>query len=274
MATLVDDSTDKRQFAGSSPAEIRAAIRSGGYVGDSWELAPGYAQAAFVAVPRALALDFATFAQRNPRPCPLLEITDPGDPILRAMGDGIDVRTDLSGYRVFEDGAVVDRPIDITDRWTDDLVGFVIGCTGSFESHIQRAGIRLRYLDEGLGVSVFRTNIECAPAGMFRGPMVVSMRPIKSNQIPKLTQLTSRFPAFHGAPIHVGSPGAIGIASLADPLDGDYLPLLDDEEPVFWACSVTPQLIAREARIPQMITNAPGYMLITDVRSDDLAISA
>jgi uncharacterized protein YcsI (UPF0317 family) len=271
---LLTGSLDKAQVADMPPSVVRGHIRSGAYKGDSWGVAPGYAQTALVAVPRALALEFLTFAQRNPGPCPILEITDPGAPLVQRMAPGADLRTDLSRYRVFERGQMVAQPHDVREYWRDDMVGFLIGCTGSFESYLTGAGIRLRHLEEGKVGAIFLTNVPCTPAGPLRGPLAVSMRPIHWSQVRSVVQLTSRFPAFHGAPVHVGDPRVIGIPDLAQPWFGDILDVRGDEVPVFWACSVTPQVVALEAKLDFMITNAPACMFVSDVPTVQMALLA
>lgn len=214
------------------------------------------------------------FAQRNPRPCPILEVTEPGDPILRTMARGADVRTDHSKYRIFEHGRLVAEPRDVTEYWRDDMVAFLIGVTESFEPTMQRSGIRLRHLDEGQIGTIFVTNIECEPAGPFRGKVAVSMRSVHWSKVASVVQLTSRFPAFHGAPVHVGNPRAIGIDDLSKPWFGDVPEVKDDEVPVFWACSVTPQVVALSAKLDFMISSAPACLLVSDIPTEAMAISA
>jgi uncharacterized protein YcsI (UPF0317 family) len=213
------------------------------------------------------------FAQRNARPCPLLEVTNPGDPIIRWLAPSADVRTDLARYRVFAHGECVDEPTDVSEWWTDDMMAFVIGCTGSFEQHMVGGGIRLRHLDEGRLVPIYMTNRECEPAGRLHGPLAVSMRPILQTDVARTIQLTARFPAFHGAPIWVGDPDGLGV-DLDYPLFGDRLGLEPDEVPMFWACSVTPQLVAEASGVELMITNYPSHMFLTDVPTPQMAIIA
>lgn len=268
----VPDSLEKAQVKDLAPAEVRAHMRSGRYKGNSWGVAQGFAQTAFVGVPRDLALDFMIFCQRNPQPCPVLEVTEPGSPLLRKMAKDADVRTDLSKYRVFKQGKLVAEPHDATEYWRDDMVGFLLGCTGSFESYMQRSGIRLRHIDEGKVGTIFVTNQQCEPVGSLRGPLAVSMRPIHWSQVARVVQLTSRFPAFHGAPVHVGDPRAIGIGDITKPWFGDVLDVKDDEVPVFWACSVTPQVVAVQAKLDYVITNAPACMFVSDVPTEAMAV--
>ena len=264
---------DKASLAELTPEEIRHRIRTGDYAGDSWGLAPRFAQTAMVALPSELALDFMIFAQRNPRPIPLLAVTDPGEPVLTTLAPGADLRTDIARYRVFEDGRCIEEPEDVRDRWTENTIGFVIGCTGSFEHYLEQAGIALRHLDENRLVPIYVTDRDCAPAGRLRGPLAVSMRAIRESDVARVVQLTSRFPAFHGAPIWIGDPDALGV-NLDAPAFGEPLPVLSGEVPVFWACSVTPQLMAEASEVESMITNAPNHMLITDVPTGELAAIA
>lgn len=258
-----------------TPAEIRAHVRSGRYTGDMCNgVGAGHALTAVVGVPRAQALDFMIFAQRNAAACPVLAVTEPGSPFPHKMGKDIDLRTDLSKYRVFEKGVCVTEPQDATEYWRDDLVGFLIGVTESYEPTMMRAGVRLRSLEEGARGTVFVTNIDCEPVGALRGKLAVSFRPIHWTQVTKVVQLTSRFPAFHGAPIHIGNPKAIGIDDLAKPWFGEVVDVKDDEVPLFWACSVTPQVLAVAAKFDYMVTNAPACFLVCDATTESMAISS
>jgi uncharacterized protein YcsI (UPF0317 family) len=244
-----------------------------GYAGHTAGLAPGYVQGNLVVLPEAQASAFLRFCQRNPKPCPLLAVSEPGDPRLPALGDDLDLRTDLPRYRIWREGELVAEPTEITAFWRDDLVAFVLGCSFSFEEALLEAGIPLRHLECGCNVPMYETTIACEPAGPFRGPMVVSMRPLSPADAIRAIQITARFPAVHGAPVHLGDPRQIGIADLARPDYGDPVPLREGELPVFWACGVTPQAVLRAARLPFAITHAPGSMLVTDLRNARLALS-
>jgi uncharacterized protein YcsI (UPF0317 family) len=248
-------------------------IRSGEFTGNTSGLAPGNVQANLVILPRALAHDFLRFAQANPKPCPVLAITEPGDPSLPTLGSGIDLRMDLPRYRVWRHGELVEEPTDISHVWRDDLVGFAIGCSFSFEEALIEAGIELRHITLGRNVPMFRTSIQCAPGGVFHGPLVVSMRPLRPADAIRAVQITARFPSVHGAPVHLGLPELIGIRDVAMPDYGDAVPVGRDELPVFWACGVTPQAAIAAARPEFCITHAPGSMLITDLRNAALAVS-
>jgi len=251
--------------------KARAAIRGGEWTGHTSGLADGHVQGNVVILPSALANDFLRYCQRNPKPCPLLAVSEPGEPQLASLGTDIDIRTDLPRYRVWRDGVLTDQPTDISKLWRDDLVTFVIGCSFSFEEALLQAGIPLRHIAQNRNVAMYRSNIATAPAGAFAGPMVVSMRPLKAADAIRAIQITSRFPNVHGAPVHIGDPTQIGIADLAMPDYGDAVDVLPDEVPVFWACGVTPQAAITQARPEFCITHAPGAMLITDLLNHQLA---
>jgi uncharacterized protein YcsI (UPF0317 family) len=242
---------------------LRAAFREG-EMRPTAGLAPGFAQANLIAVPKEWAFDMLLYGQRNPRPCPVLDVTDPGSP-KTTLAPGADLRTDLPQYRVWENGALVASPADATPYWRDDLVAFLIGCSFSFEAALIAAGIEVRHIALGCNVPMYRTNVSCRPAGRLHGEMVVSMRPIPAGQVALAATISGRYPAVHGAPVHVGDPASLGITSLESPDFGDAVPVRDGEVPVFWACGVTPQVAVMASGVPYAITHAPGHMLITDV---------
>jgi len=224
-----------------------------------------------VILAKAWADDFLRYCQRNPKPCPLLAVGEPGDASLPALGAGIDIRTDLPRYRVWRDGRLAHECSDVRALWRDDSVAFVIGCSFSFEQALMDEGIRLRHVEQGRNVAMFRSTIPTVPAGPFAGPLVVTMRPLKAADAIRAVQITSRYPAVHGAPVHLGDPRTIGIADLAQPDYGDAVEVRPDELPVFWACGVTPQAALLQAKPPLAITHAPGSMLITDLLNHELA---
>jgi uncharacterized protein YcsI (UPF0317 family) len=254
-----------------SGLDVRLACRSGGFDGPTTGLAPGFAQGNLAILPRDWADEFLRFCVANPKPCPLIGIAEPGDPRLPALGADLDIRTDLGRYRVWRDGQLADEPADICAAWRDDLVSFVIGCSFSFEEPLIAAGIPIRHIACECNVSMYRTNVPTTPAGRFHGPLVVSMRPLKPADAIRAVQITSRLPAVHGAPVHIGFPEAIGIMDLGKPDFGDAVPIEPGELPVFWACGVTPQAAIAAARPPFAITHAPGRMLVTDLKSAQLA---
>ena len=222
-------------------------------------------------LPKALADDFLRFCQLNPKPCPVLAVSQPGDPMLPKLGADIDIRTDVPRYRVWRRGELVDEPTDLRALWRDDLVTFVIGCSFSFEQALLDSGLSLRHVDQNRNVAMYRTNIATESAGPFHGPMVVSMRPLKAKAAIRAIQITSRFPDVHGAPVHLGDPSLIGITDLSKPHYGDAIDVMPDELPVFWACGVTPQAAIAQAKPEFCITHAPGAMLITDLLNHQLA---
>jgi uncharacterized protein YcsI (UPF0317 family) len=246
-------------------ASARAAIRRGEWTGPTAGLAPGYTQANLVMLPEADALDFLRFCVRNPKPCPVLEVTDPGSPEPAATAPGADLRTDVPRYRVYRDGEPDGEPTDVRDAWRDDLVAFLIGCSFTFERALIAEGLPVRHIEQGVNAPMYRTSRDCHPAGRFKGPLVVSMRPMTPEQAIRATQITSRYPTVHGAPVHVGDPRALGIASLAAPDYGDPVEIRPGEVPVFWACGVTPQAVAAASGPELMITHAPGHMFVTDL---------
>ncbi len=249
----------------------RRRIRTGEFSGPTAGLAAGNVQANLVILPKSLADDFLRFAQANPKPCPVLAVSEPGDPRLPGLGQDLDIRTDLPKYRVWRQGELVEEPLELCHVWRDDLVSFALGCSFSFEQALVEDGIELRHISCGSNVPMYRTNIRCRPAGLFSGPLVVSMRPLAPADAIRAIQITSRFPSVHGAPVHIGLPAVIGIEDLAKPDYGDSVPVGGGELPVFWACGVTPQAVIAEARPDFCITHAPGSMLITDLLNTKLA---
>jgi uncharacterized protein YcsI (UPF0317 family) len=229
-------------------------------------------QTNLVVLPERLAYDFLRFCVANPKPCPIIEVTEAGSPEPARSAPGADLRTDVPRYRVFRDGELADEVEDLSSLWREDLVAFLIGCSFTFERALLAAGLPVRHIEERVNVPMYRTSIDCEPAGAFSGPMVVSMRPYAPAQALRAVQITSRFPTVHGAPVHLGDPEAIGIADLAAPDYGDAVSVRAGEVPVFWACGVTPQAAAAAARPELMITHAPGHMFVTDLRDDEQAI--
>jgi uncharacterized protein YcsI (UPF0317 family) len=254
---------DVREAAGSTPAQARSHYRDG-LVAPTTGWAAGFTQANLVIVPQEWAFDMLLFAQRNPRPVPLLDVTDPGA-TSTVLAPDADLRTDVPRYRVWRDGMLVDEPTDVTDLWRDDLVSFLIGCSFSFETALMDAGVPVRNLEQGRNVSMYRTNVDCRPANRLSGPLVVSMRPIPGTHVVTAVQVTERMPEVHGAPVHVGAPEALGIADLSAPDFGEPVQMHDGDVPVFWACGVTPQAALMTSKPPFAITHAPGHMFITDV---------
>jgi uncharacterized protein YcsI (UPF0317 family) len=253
------------------PREIRADIRAGRITSVTAGLGAGHVQANLAVLPRDYAYDFLLFCQRNPRPCPLLEVTDVGSTEPTGVAPGADLRTDIPRYRIYEDGVMTREVTDVTPYWRDDLVAFLLGCSFTFEWALMDAGIKLWHVEHGRNVAMWRTSLDTRPAGVFHGPTVVSMRPIPADQLSKAVTASARFPGAHGAPIHIGDPAAIGIHDISAPDYGDPQHFAPGDVPVFWACGVTPQAVALASKPPFMITHSPGYMFITDVPNSALA---
>lgn len=257
-----------------TPAQARARFRAG-LVTPTAGWCDGFTQANLLTVPRAQAWDFLLFAQRNPQPCPVLDVLDAGavaGPLLDgSSGDG-DVRTDLPLYRVYVDGEQVAETPEVRDWWRDDLVSFLIGCSFTFERALGAAGVPVRHVEQGVNVPMYRTSRRCRSAGAVSGPLVVSMRYVPGALVQTATAVTARYPAVHGAPVHTGDPRELGIADLDAPDFGDAVRPEPGDVPVFWACGVTPQAAVVESRPPLAIAHAPGHMLITDARDDDYLI--
>lgn len=257
-------------YYSASPAYVRSLIRKGEITGPTAGMCAGYAQANLVILKKELAYDFLLFATRNPKSCPLLEVTDMGERGLKHMASDCDIATDFPKYRIYEKGIMTGEHTDISSFFRPDFVSFLIGCSFSFEGELMEAGIGIRHVEEHSNVPMYKTNIPCVPAGIFSGNMVVSMRPIPYRQVVKAVMVTGAMPKVHGAPIHIGNPEAIGISNISNPDYGDPVTIKEGEVPVFWPCGVTPQAVIEHAKPDFVITHAPGHMLITDVKNSDL----
>lgn len=257
--------TRQRPEAQTSPREARARFRDG-LVAHTSGWSHGYVQANLVSVPRRYAISLRRFAVRNPRACPLLDVVGAGR-FTTDLAEGADLRRDLPAYQVWSRGQMVARRTDVADLWDRDLVTFLLGCSFTFEPLLERAGIPLRHLEQGVNVPMYRTNRKALGARRFRGPVVVSMRPVPTDLVARAAQITMELPFAHGAPVHVGSPAMLGVRDLDRPDFGDPVRLHDGDVPVFWACGVTLQEAVVKAKLPFAITHAPGHMLITDRRA-------
>lgn len=252
------------------PKDVRALIAQEKITSQTSGMCSGYAQGNLCILPKKYAYDFLLFCQRNPKSCPLLEVTDIGERILKTCAPGSNIATDIPKYRVWQNGKMIAEPLNVKDFWRDDLVSFIIGCSFSFESLLMENGIDVRNISQNCNVPMYLTNIETQRAGIFGGKMVVSMRPIPYSQIVKSVTVTARMPRVHGSPIHIGTPEAIGIKDLSKPDFGDAVKINDGEVPVFWCCGVTPQSVVMTSKPEFCITHSPGHMLITDLKNTDL----
>lgn len=258
---------NSRDYANTLPSEVRKLIREGKFTGPTSGMCAGYAQANLAILPKELAYDFLLFAQRNPKACPILEVSDVGSRSLRYIANDADIATDIPKYRVYEDGVLTGEYTSVDHLWRDDFVSFLIGCSFSFESELLLADVPVRHIEENCNVPMYMTNIECEPAGIFNGKMVVSMRPIPYDKIVKAVTVSGTLPKVHGTPIHIGDPGVIGITDINHPDFGDSVTIHDGEVPVFWPCGVTPQSVIMNVKPKMAITHSPGHMLITDVKN-------
>ena len=188
---------DPRKLRAEAPTGLAARLlaRNGGYAGPTSGFAPGYVQGNLAILPRALAADFLRFCQLNPKPCPLIGVTEPGDARVPALGADLDLRTDLPRYRVWRNGELVDEPTDIKASWRDDLVGFVARLlVGLVRGGVLEDGIPLRHVARG---AMSRCTAPTSPAcrRAFAGPLVVSMRPAEARGRHPRRSDHPRFPA-------------------------------------------------------------------------------
>jgi len=255
-----------------TPKEIRNLIRKGKWDKPTAGLAMGYAQANLVILQQRYASDFLLFCQRNPKPCPLLEVLEPGEFRTKFLSLDADIRTDIPRYNIYRKGKLQSTLKEIRSSWEPDFVSFLLGCSFSFEEAMLRSNIPVRHIEEKKNVPMFITHIPCIRAGVFHGPMVVTMRPIPSDKVSRAVQITSRYASVHGAPIHIGDPSTIGIKDLKKPDFGDPVTIKKGEVSVFWACGVTPQAVVMKAKPDLCITHAPGHMFISDLLNEELAI--
>jgi uncharacterized protein YcsI (UPF0317 family) len=250
--------------------DARRSIRAGRLRGDTSSIAPGYVQANLAIIPKAWAQDFLVYCQRNPKPCPLLGVSEAGSVTLPGLAEDLDIRRDLPGYRVWREGQPSGDVADLMELWQPDWVTFAIGCSFSFEQALMAHGVSVRNVEQDVNVSMFVTNVQTEAAGPFSGPLVVTMRPMSPQDAIRAVQITSRYPRVHGAPIHLGDPAALGIRDLSKPDFGEPVEVRAGEIPVFWACGVTPQMAIQQARLPICITHVPGHMLVTDLLNSEL----
>jgi len=254
-----------------NPKEVRTLIRRGKWRKPTAGLALGFAQANLVILSQKYAFDFLLFCQRNPKPCPLLEVLEPGKFRTEFLSKDADIRTDIPRYNIYRNGNLERSATDLRRLWQEDFVTFLLGCSFSFEEALLRAKIPIRHIEENKNVPMFITNIPCKPAGLFHGPLVVTMRPVPPDKVTRAVQITARYASVHGAPIHIGDPSKIGIKNLSKPDFGDPVTVKKGEIPVFWACGVTPQAVVMRAKPEFCITHSPGHMFISDVLNEELA---
>nr|WP_305910771.1 putative hydro-lyase [Alkalihalobacillus macyae] len=245
------------------PKEQRLKYRENIENGTTSGLCDGYLQANMISLPAKYAFEFLLFCNRNPKPCPVVDVLEAGQ-VVPSIADA-DIRTDLPKYRIYKNGDLERETFDLKDVWEDEFVTFLLGCSFTFEKALTEVGISLLHQEMKKVVPMYQTSISCEEAGSFKGEMVVSMRAIKKEELEETIRITSKFPHAHGAPVHIGDPAEIGIQDFEQPDYGEFTPFNEDERiPVFWACGVTPQYVGLNAKPEIMITHAPGHMLITD----------
>ncbi|TFD94459.1 putative hydro-lyase [Jeotgalibacillus sp. R-1-5s-1] len=255
-----------------SPSEIREMIRANEWTKPTAGLANGYIQTNLAVLPKDLAFEFLLFCQRNPKPCPIIDVVEAGEISARFAAPDANMKTDIPKYRIYRNGEMTEECENVSDIWDENMVGFLIGCSFTFEEALLQNGIPIRHHEEQCNVPMYKTNIACTKAGRFEGPMVVSMRPMSEQEVIRAVQVTSRFPSVHGAPVHIGSPEKIGIQDIHNPDFGDSVTIKEGEVPVFWACGVTPQAIAMHVKPELMITHSPGHMFITDLKNEEFSV--
>jgi len=265
---------DRQELKKIKPEQLRPYIRRQEFKDHTVGIAEGYTQANLVILPQRYALDFMVFCQRNPKPCPVLEVTEIGVSKLKYLAQEADLKTDLPQYRVFKNGECVDEPYDISRYWRDDFVGFLLGCSASLDHALVSSNIRVKHMEKMVVPSVYITNIQCAPAGPFKGRLVATLRPIKKNELNRVIQLCSRYPLSHGSPVHFGNPKEIGIDDIKKVNWGNPCEIEADEIPVFWACGVTPQVICLNAKPEIAITHYPGKLFVADQLMAETALIA
>ena len=254
-----------------SSSRLRELIRNKEWTIPTTGASPGIVQANLVILPREEAFNFLLFCIRNPKPCPVLDVLEPGE-VEPAIAQGADLRTDLPKYRIFRDGQLEAEAEDVLDVFHEDMVSFLLGCSFSFENALLAAGLPVRNMEEDKNVSMYITNRLCRPAGPFSATLVVSMRPMTPEEAVRAVQVTTRFHLTHGAPVHLGSPEKIGIKDLDKPDFGDPVAIRPDEIPIFWACGVTSMLAATSAPLPLVITHSPGHMFVSDLKDEDMTV--
>ena len=262
---------DITPYIDMKPSEVRQLIREGVIDFPTAGMCRGYAQANLIILPPEYAADFEEFAKLNPFPCPVLEVIKGEQPLTYDMGEGGNICSDIPRYRIYRDGVWDGETLtDVTEYWKQGYVGFLIGCSFSFEEALMREGIEVRHIAQGRNVPMYKVGIQTVKAGPFEGPMVCSMRPMTPENAQKAYDITVKMPNVHGAPVHMGPAEGVGVKDVMKPDYGDAVDIYEGEIPVFWPCGVTPQAAVENAKPPIAITHAPGHMFITDIINSEL----
>lgn len=254
-------SFDVRKYSALSPQEVRMQIRDGRIPYPTAGMCAGYAQANLVILSAAWADDFSEFARQNPAACPVLEVVR-GTPRTHRMASDGDITRDIPRYRIYRSGELSEEVDDASPFWREDSVGFLIGCSFSFEEALIRTGISMRHIDRGCNVSMYKTNLQTRAVGAFRGPMVCSMRPMRPEQAKLAAEITAR-PSTSAIPRRSALPTS---ASRITAIRCRW-------SPARFRCSgpaACPQAALVNARPELAVTHAPGYMFITDILNEAL----
>jgi uncharacterized protein YcsI (UPF0317 family) len=252
-----------------TPAQLRQLIADGAWAKPTSGVMDDFQQANLAVVPQAFAYEFLLFCTRNPKSCPVIAVTEPGDPYVQSGGQRVDLRSMIPRYRVWEHGELTAEPLDLTQHWRDDSVAFLLGCSHTFDAPLRRAGIPV----SAAAPAVYTTTVQCRPAGRMAGPLVVSMRPVPVDKVALAVQVTARYPTGHGAPVHIGDPAYLGIKDLAKPDFGVLPDMPEGSVPVFWACGVTPQRVLPQLKAEYVFSHFPGHMLVLDEQVDQMSVA-
>lgn len=251
-----------------NPKEFRKLISEGKFHKPTAGYCPGFVQANLLILPKKFASEFEKFAKKNHKAIPILEIVK-NSFHTSFLANKANLLNELPSYDIFEKGKHIKAVKNIEKYYSKDLVFFLIGCSFTFENSLIQGGIPLRHIKQKKNVSMYNTGIKLNTSGIFKGNMVVSMRPIKKHKVTHSCVITSHFDKMHGSPIHIGYSKMIGIKNINKPDYGDYIEIKDDEIAVFWPCGVTPVNVLKEIKIPFAITHTPGHMFVSDKKDNE-----
>ena len=212
------------------------------------------------------ATDFETFCRLNPKPCPLLGVIPAGQRSCPEFGVDIDLCTDLRSYDVYREGKICESRTEVTNLYTERTVSFLIGSSVSFDGVLNEKGLSPSY-----GPCIYKTDIDCHPVDRYQGKVAVTMRSYPPEIAEEVSAFTSHFPQCHGGPM-ADNPEALGIKDEMDQLLAFPGWVPDGHEKRYWACGITPSLVALEAKLPLMIVHTPGNAMVSDIKTMDLYV--
>ncbi|XP_072031655.1 D-glutamate cyclase, mitochondrial-like isoform X2 [Amphiura filiformis] len=253
------------------PIDVRQYFRQGYEFKEATAgVCKGYLQANLTMLHKSIASNFAEFCCANSGPLPIVFQSNVGQFSAPKIAQDSDIRSDLPRYKVYTNGIETKEVKDLLDfgKKVNNFVSFYVGCSYSFDLALIQSHIPLRCLEQGCDVSTFKTNIKCHAVGEFDCYQVVSMRPIPRQLVEKAFGVTHPMSDVHGAPIHIGNPGAIGISDVLKPDYGDPNQFHSDDIAVFWSCGVTGLEAVLSAKPPLAFTHCPGGMYISDMPMD------